>query len=224
MAHLFTPRTHLPSPNLPRTTAWHAAAQAPAVAQVSTQVQSRMEKLAPAQTHPAARAWVAAWALALAGWVPMGSAQAQATWVQTPYESPKALVDVYLDHPDKMGSALYWLRSLVNPLIEAPYSLMPEDMHVIVLLHGTELVTVAKKNEARYEDAVARMRYYASQGVTFKVCGLAMKDYGYRLEDMQPFIQVTPSAMTELVHWQNRGYALMTPMVTDKKVAIDDIR
>ena len=153
-----------------------------------------------------------------------GTAAAQARFVQTPYEAPKALVDVYLDHPDKIGSALYWLRSLVNPLVEAPYSMLPEDMDIIVLLHGTELVTLAKKNEARYEDAVARMRYYASQGVTFKVCGLAMKDYGYRLEDMQPFIQVTPSAMTELVHWQNRGYALMTPVVTDKKVAIDDIR
>ncbi len=149
---------------------------------------------------------------------------AQARWVQTPYEHPKVLVDVYLDHPDKMGAALYWLRSLVNPLVEAPYSLLPEDMHIIVLLHGTELVTVARKNESKYEDVVQRMRYYASQGVSFKVCGLALKDFGYRLQDMQPFIEVTPSAMTELVHWQNRGYALLTPTVTDKKVSIDDIR
>ena len=50
---------------------------------------------------------------------------AQATRVQTPYANPKAIVDVYLDHPAKMGSALYWLRSLVNPLTDAPYSLFP---------------------------------------------------------------------------------------------------
>lgn len=161
-------------------------------------------------------------ALGLSG--PATLAQAQARWVQTPYENPKALVDVYLDHPDKMGAALYWLRSLVNPLVEAPYSLLPEDMDIIVLLHGTELVTVAKKNEARYEDVVQRMRYYASQGVKFKVCGLALQDFGYRREDMQPFIEVTPSAITELVHWQNRGYALVTPTVTEKKVATDSIR
>lgn len=151
-------------------------------------------------------------------------AHAQASFVQTPYESPKALVDVYLDHPAKMGAALYWLRSLVNPLIEAPYSMWPEDMHIIVLLHGTELVTVAKKNEAQYEDVVQRMRYYASQGVKFKVCGLALKDFGYQMADMQPFVEVTPSAMSELVHWQNRGYALITPVVTDKKIATEDIR
>lgn len=184
-----------------------------------------------AHTHTAHTRWaslatLAALALGLAGacLAPSGAAWAQARFVQTPYENPKALVDVYLDHPDKIGSALYWLRSLVNPLVEAPYSLLPEDMAIIVVLHGTELVTVATHNEARYPDAVARMRYYASQGVKFKVCGLAMKDYGYQLEDMQDFVEVTPSAMTELVHWQNRGYALMTPVVTDKKVALDDIR
>ena len=152
------------------------------------------------------------------------NAHAQAKFVQTPYDNPKALVDIYLDHPAKMGTALFWLRSLVNPLVEAPYSMLPEDMSIIVLLHGTELVTVAKKNEAKYEDVVQRMRYYASQGVTFKVCGLALKDYGYQLADMQPFVEVTPSAMSEMVHWQNRGYALMSPVVMDKTVSIDDIR
>ena len=152
------------------------------------------------------------------------TAHAQAKFVQTPYDKPKALVDIYLDHPDKMGAALYWLRSLVNPLTEAPYSMFAEDMHVIVLLHGTELVTVAKKNEERYQEVVQRMRYYADQGVKFKVCGLALQDFGYTLADMQPFIEVTPSAMTELVHWQNQGYGLITPVVTDKRFSIEDIR
>lgn len=176
----------------------------------------------------AQRPWTGLRTLALACCVAMpvwhSPVHAQATFVQTPYENPKALVDVYLDHPAKMGSALYWLRSLVNPLVEAPYSMLPEDMHVIVLLHGTELVTVAKKNEAQYEDVVQRMRYYASQGVKFKVCGLALKDFGYQMADMQPFVEVTPSAMTELVHWQNRGYALIAPVVTDKIVATEAIR
>jgi intracellular sulfur oxidation DsrE/DsrF family protein len=171
--------------------------------------------------------WMAAW-LTLAATVLPAQAQtptpAQATRVQTPYANPKVLFDFYLDHPAKMGAALYWLRSLVNPLTEAPYSLFPEDMSIIVLLHGTELVTVARKNEAKYEELVQRMRYYSAQGVKFKVCGLALQDYGYTVADMQPFIEVTPSAITELVHWQNQGYALVTPQVTDKRLAIEDIR
>ena len=152
------------------------------------------------------------------------AALAQATVVQTPYQHPKALFDIYLDHPAKMGAALYWLRSFINPLTEAPYSLFNDDMSVIVVLHGTELVTVAKKNETQYEEVVQRMRYYADQGVKFKVCGLALQDFGYTLADMQPFVEVTPSAMTELVHWQNQGYGLITPVVTEKRLSIEDIR
>jgi intracellular sulfur oxidation DsrE/DsrF family protein len=152
------------------------------------------------------------------------TAHAQAAFVQTPYKNPKALFDIYLDNPAKMGAALFWLRAFVNPLLEAPYSLFNDDMSVIVVLHGTELVTVAKKNEAKYEEVVQRMRYYADQGVKFKVCGLALQDFGYTLADMQDFVEVTPSAMTELVHWQNQGYGLITPVVTDKRFSIEDIR
>ena len=152
------------------------------------------------------------------------AAWAQASFVQTPYKNPKALFDIYLDHPAKMGAALYWIRAFINPLTEAPYSLFPEDMSVVVVLHGTELVTLAKKNEARYEEVVQRMRYYADQGVKFKVCGLALQDFGYTLADLQPFVEVTPSAMAELVHWQNQGHGLITPMVTDKRLNIEDIR
>ena len=81
-------------------------------------------------------------------------ALAQAKLVQTPYQNPKVLVDVYLDDPDKLSSALYWLRALVNPLTEAPYSMFPEDMHIIVLMHGTEIVTLARKNAERYAEVV----------------------------------------------------------------------
>jgi len=163
-------------------------------------------------------------ATALWGNLTATPAMAQAKMVQTPYHNPKALVDIFLDDPAKMGAALYWLRSLVNPLIEAPYSMFPEDMSIIVLMHGTEIVTLARKNEERYSEVVQRMRYYAGMGVKFKVCGLALKDYDYQGADLYDFVEVTPSAMTELVHWQNQGYALITPLVTEKKFSIPDLR
>jgi len=156
--------------------------------------------------------------------LPSTPTQAQARFVQTPYENPKALFDFFLDDPAKMGTALYWIRSFMNPLTEAPYSLFNDDISVVVVLHGTEIVTVAKKNEPRYEEVVQRMRYYADQGVKFKICGLALQDYGYTTADLQDFIEVTPSAITELVHWQNRGYALITPVVTEKRFSIEQIR
>lgn len=156
--------------------------------------------------------------------LPPGHALAQAKVVQTPYQNPKALVDIFLDDPAKLGAALYWVRSFVNPLTEAPYSMFPEDIKVVVLLHGTEIVALARKNAARYEEVLQRMRYYAETGVKFRVCGLALQDYGYTPADMQDFVEVAPSAITELVHWQNQGYALVPAIVQDKKFSIEQIR
>ena len=68
------------------------------------------------------------------------------------------------------------------------------------------------------------MKYYAELGVKFKVCGLAAEDYGYSDKDFYEFVEVVPSAITELVHWQQQGYALMTPVVMEKKFATDEIR
>lgn len=149
-------------------------------------------------------------------------ARAEARFVQTPYASPKVVLDIYLDDPAKLGSALYWLRGILLPLSSPPYHYEPETIKVV--MHGTELVTLAKKNEAKYNEVVARMRYYADMGIEFKVCGLALEDYGYTPKDLQDFVQVVPSAMTELIHWQNQGYALITPQILDKKFNIEDIR
>jgi intracellular sulfur oxidation DsrE/DsrF family protein len=162
--------------------------------------------------------------VALLGSLPGAPALAQAKVVQTPYRQPKALIDVYLDDPAKLASALNWVRGVMNPLTEAPYSMAPEDIPVIVLLHGAEIVALARKNEARYHDVVQRMRYYADLGVKFRICGLAMKDYDYTPADLQDFVEVVPSALTELMYWQNQGYALIPATVMDKKYSIEQIR
>ncbi len=149
-------------------------------------------------------------------------AGAQAVRVDTPYTAPRVVFDFFLDDPAKMGAALYWIRSLILPLSELPYSYDPHTIKVV--LHGTELVTVARKNEEKYREVVERMRYYADIGIEFKVCGLALHDYGYGLDDLQDFIQVVPSAPVELVYWQNQGYAVVMPMILDKKFNLEDIR
>lgn len=148
----------------------------------------------------------------------------KAKYVQTPYAEPKVMFDFYFDDPQKINPALYWIRSLMNPLMEEPYGYAPEFMNIIVVIHGTEIVSLAKKNYAKYKDAVERMRYYASLGVEFKVCHIAAEDFGYTLNDFQEFVQVIPSAITELSHWQSQGYSVITPKVMDKKFTIEEIR
>ena len=144
--------------------------------------------------------------------------------LNTPYKPAKIVFDFYFDDPQKINSALYWIRSAMNPLIGDPYNYDPEDLDIVVVIHGTEIVTVATKNQAKYSDAVERMRYYASMGVKFKVCGQATEDYGYSVRDYQDFIEVVPNAINELVHWQMQGYALITPNIMEKKYNIEKIR
>lgn len=151
-------------------------------------------------------------------------AQAAGKWVATPYAPARAVFEFYLDDPQKIGSALYWVRSLMNPLQAAPYNYSPEDLSIVVVIHGTEVVTVAKKNEAKYQEAVDRMRYYAGLGVAFKVCGQAAEDFGYAVKDFQDFIEVVPNAITELAHWQQQGYALIIPQIMSKTIDIESIR
>jgi intracellular sulfur oxidation DsrE/DsrF family protein len=144
--------------------------------------------------------------------------------VETPYTEQQVVYDFYFDDPGKMASALYWIRSLMNPLMDAPYNMAPEFLDIVVVIHGTEIVTVARKNYEKYKDVVERMRYYASLGVSFKVCGIAAHDYGYLPTDFYEFVDVVPSAITELAHWQLQGYALITPTVMEKKFGIEEIR
>lgn len=144
--------------------------------------------------------------------------------VQTPYSEQKVVYDFYFDDPQKINSALFWIRSLINPLMEEPYGHAPEFLDIKVVIHGTEIVTAARKNYEQYKDAVERMRYYSSLGVEFKVCGLAAHDFGYLATDFYDFIDVVPSAITELAHWQLEGHALITPVVMEKKLSIEEIR
>ncbi len=162
--------------------------------------------------------------LALLVLCPSLQAAAEARWVQTPYTEQKVVFDFYFDAPTKIDSALYWVRSLLNPLMASPYDYDPEFLEIVVVIHGTEIVTLAKKNYKKYRDAVERMRYYANFGVKFKVCGLAAKDYGYRAKDFHDFVEMVPSAIPELAHWQLQGYALIAPSVMEKKYSIEDIR
>jgi hypothetical protein len=154
----------------------------------------------------------------------VGSAWGAGKLVFTPYQDPKVVFDFYFDDPRNINAALHWLRSYMNPLTESPYDLAPEFIDMVVVIHGTELVTVATKNYEKYKDAVDRMRYYAQLGVRFRVCNLAAHDFGYSVDDFQDFVEVVPSAITELGYWQQQGYALITPQVREKRFTTEEIR
>jgi len=140
------------------------------------------------------------------------------------YRDPRVVFEFFFDDPRHVGPALHWVRAYMNPLTESPYDLAPEFMEIVVVVHGTEIVTLARHNYEKYKEAVDRMRYYAQLGVRFRVCGLAASDYGYRIEDFHDFVEVVPSAITELAHWQQQGYALIVPRILEKRFSLEEIR
>ncbi len=156
--------------------------------------------------------------------LPYAPIAAAADYVETPYSEQKVVFDFYFDDPQKINSALYWIRSLLNPLMDSPYGYAPEELSIKVVVHGTEIVTLARHNEEKYKEAVERMRYYSDFGIEFLVCAIASDDFGYSASDYQDFVTMVPSAMTELAHWQMQGYGLITPQIKDKKFSVEEIR
>lgn len=144
--------------------------------------------------------------------------------VNTPYTEQKVVFDFYFDHPHKIEPAIQWVQALMKPLVSEPFNYLPEFLDIKVVIHGTEIVALAKRNYKEYQTAVERMRYFASIGVDFLVCASALEEYGYRPEDLQDFVKVVPSAITELAHWQLKGFAMIHPQIMFKKHAIEDIR
>jgi intracellular sulfur oxidation DsrE/DsrF family protein len=158
--------------------------------------------------------------LTLAAAAPAEEAQV----VETPYSAQKVVFDFYFNDPTHINSGLNWVRVFMNTLTETPYSHFPDDLSIKIVVHGAEIVTLAEKNYEKYRDAVERMRYYADFGVAFKVCGLAAHDFGYAPEDFYDFVTIVPSAMNELVHWQEQGHALLIPQMLEKRFSIEEIR
>ena len=151
-------------------------------------------------------------------------ADAGARLVQTPYEEQKAVFEFYFDHPQKISTGLYWMLGMFHTLNEEPYAVAPDFLDVKVVIHGTEIVTLAKHNYEKYKEVVERMRYYAEFGVEFKVCAISAQEYGYQAKDFHEFVQIVPNAVTELIHWQSKGYSLVIPQVPEKHSSIEELR
>jgi len=140
------------------------------------------------------------------------------------YQTPKSVFEFYFDHPQKLSAALFWLQGLYKTMDAQPYDMPPDDLKTVVVMHGSEITALVKKNYEKYGDAVERMRYYSELGVEFKVCRLSAEAYGYSAADFPDFIDLVPSAVTELIHWQQQGYVLIIPRVMERTFSLDELR
>ncbi len=140
-------------------------------------------------------------------------------FVQTEYSRPfKAVVELFLESPEALGPALGWISNIVYVLSNPPYNYSSEDIDIVVVSHGRELPVFAMENRERYKEIVERVESLSMYGVKFMVCNMAARQlYGYTEKDFYPFVTLVPSALTEIIHWQQRGYGLLTPRILEIK-------
>lgn len=142
-------------------------------------------------------------------------AQEHARSVYTEYKKPfKVVYELFLDHPEKLRPALGWISNVLFVLTNPPYNFSLDDVDIVVVSHGREVPVFARQNREQYRDMVERMESLSLYGVKFKVCKMAAEQvYGLSERDIYPFVELVPSAITEIIHWQMQGYALMIPQV-----------
>ncbi|MFN7065234.1 MAG: DsrE family protein [Aquificaceae bacterium] len=146
-------------------------------------------------------------------------AQQQGKVIQTPYQKPfKVVFEFFFDHPEKLRPALGWISNVIYILTSPPYNFSLEDIDIVVVSHGRELPAFVTRNREKYEDIVERLESLSLYGVKFKVCRIAAEQiYGLSEKEFYPFVELVPSAITEIIHWQLQGYALMIPQVFEIK-------
>ncbi|WP_448583784.1 DsrE family protein [Thermocrinis sp.] len=144
-----------------------------------------------------------------------GFAKEEAKFVQTEYKKPfRVVYELFLDHPEKLRVALGWISNVIFVLTHPPYNFNLEEIDIVVVSHGREIEVFAKENRGKYQDMVERLESLSQYGVKFKLCRIALTQlYGYSEKDVYPFVETVPSAITEIAHWQQMGYALLIPMV-----------
>ncbi len=145
--------------------------------------------------------------------------QEKAQFVQTPYQNQKpfkAVFELFLDHPEKLGPALGWVGNLIRVLTNPPYNFSPEEIDIVVVSHGREIPVFAKANKGKYSEVVERLESLSQLGVKFKICGMAARGiYGLTEKDFYPFVELVPSAIPEILYWQQKGYGLLIPNVIE---------
>ncbi len=151
--------------------------------------------------------------------VSLAFSQEKAKFIQTPYHDQKpfkAVFELFLDDPEKLGPTLGWIGNLIRVLTNSPYNFSYEEIDIVVVSHGREIPVFAKANREKYSDVVDRLESLSQYGVKFKVCSMAARAfYGLTDKDFYSFVELVPSAIPEILYWQQKGYGLLIPTVLE---------
>ena len=125
----------------------------------------------------------------------------------TPYAPQKALYDFNFAEPKPRQSFGYVLNHIKALKEFGDF----DKSQIVIVTHGNELHTMARKNRAIYPDMYDALKELNSLGVKIKICRNAARSRGYGPEDFYEFATVVPAAVIEIAKWQNEGFSYMYP-------------
>jgi intracellular sulfur oxidation DsrE/DsrF family protein len=114
-------------------------------------------------------------------------------------------------------------RGNINPQLEtiarfinlhAAKGVPIENLEVVAVIHGS--ATKDGLKNSFYKKAVGEenpnlkiLKALKDFGVDFYLCAQSIKGYGFEEEQYSKYIDISPSAMTALIYFQERGYILI---------------
>lgn len=126
----------------------------------------------------------------------------------------KILFDIYSD-PGGKGKINPLLSTVARFLnMHGQTGLAPEQMQVVVILHGAGVRNVLnaetyKKEYGRANPNAELLDALHDAGVKLYVCGQSLRSKGFGSKDLAEPVKLSLSAMTALVHFQEEGYQLI---------------
>lgn len=126
----------------------------------------------------------------------------------------KILFDIYTDQGGEaeINPLLSTVARFLN--MHGQTGLSPEQMKVVVIMHGAGAKNAL--NEKAYQKKFGRSNPNAELlhalervGVDLFICGQSMYSRGFNPTDLAEPVKLSLSAMTALVHFQEKGYQLI---------------
>jgi len=136
------------------------------------------------------------------------------TFRDTPYEPQNVVYEFNYPTSTDGVRALGYLRNHLRALEE--FGDVAKDSHIVVVMHGYEVYAMARENAAHFPKVYDALKELTAKGVSFYLCRNSARGKGYDVDDFYEQVTVVPAGMSELGHWQMKGYATINPRLNPR--------
>ena len=134
--------------------------------------------------------------------------------IEKPTTGGKILMDLTTGSTTKSGINKGWERVARMINLYALAGITTDDLEIVVIVHGegTRSILTDEAHQAKYgtnNPDLPVIKAVQLAGVDVKVCSQAIVHRGFTIEGVDDSVALTLSAITTLVEYQQKGYAVI---------------